>query len=97
MTGCHDHDDDGHLPAVAARSGQVDCVGPPPVNGILWIHCVDEGHLIHVDGEGGQSNPIVNDGNNHLQVPKGLVAHFLGLHCAVCIAMRWTRPFSTIK
>jgi hypothetical protein len=78
MAGHPDCDGDGHLPAVAARRAQVDRAHPLPAVDILWIHCVDDGGVIHVDGEGGQSIPIVDDGNNHLEVNEGLVAHFLG-------------------
>jgi hypothetical protein len=81
MAGRHDCDGNSHLPAITARRAQVDCAHPLPVNGILWIHCVEEGGLIHIDGEGGQLIPIVDDGNDHLEVPKGLVAHFLGGRC----------------
>ena len=55
MAGRRDSDGDGnvHLPAVAAHHVQVDCACPPSVDGILWIHCMENGGLIHVDGEGG--------------------------------------------
>jgi hypothetical protein len=66
MAGRPDCDSNGHLPPVAARCAQVDCARPPPVDGILWIHHVEKGGPIHVDGKGGQSIPIVDDGNNHI-------------------------------
>ncbi len=86
MTGRRDCDGNGHSPAVAARHAQVDCLCPPPVDGILWIHCMEDGGLIHVDGEGRQLILIVDNGNNFLEVPEGLVTHFLwemlyGVHC----------------
>ena len=39
---------------------------------------MEDGGLVHVDGEGGRSIPIVDDGNNLLEETVGLVAHFLG-------------------
>ncbi len=51
MAGCCDHDDNGHLPAVVARRAQVDPARHPTVDGIVWIHCMENGGLIHVDGE----------------------------------------------
>jgi hypothetical protein len=98
MAGRHDHDGNGHLPAVAIRCAQVDCAHSPPVDGILWIHHMENGGLIHVDGEGGQSIPIVDDGNNSIEVPPGLLGYFLGGGgWAVWVAMQWARPFSAIK
>jgi hypothetical protein len=61
MAGRCDRDGDGHSPVVTARRAQVDRARPPPVNGILWIHHVENWGLIHVDGEGGQWIPIVDD------------------------------------
>ncbi len=78
MAGRHDRDNDSHLLAVPARCAQVDHLHPPPVDGILRIHCIENGGLIHVDGEGGQLIPIVDDGNDLLEKTVGLVAHFLG-------------------
>ncbi len=78
MAGRRDCDGNSHSPAVAGRHAQVDCALPPCANGILWIHCMEDRGLIHVDGESRQSSPIVDDGNNHLEVPDGLVAHFFG-------------------
>jgi hypothetical protein len=43
-----DHDSDGHLPALPARRAQVNCLHPPPVNGILRIHCMEDKGLIHI-------------------------------------------------
>ncbi len=84
MAGFCDGDGNVHLPAVAAHHVQVDCACPPSVDGILWIHCMENGGLIHVDGEGGRSIPIVDDGNNAIEVPPGLVAGFLGGGAARC-------------
>jgi hypothetical protein len=53
MAGRRDCDGNGHLHAVPAHRAQVDCLCPPPVDGILRIHCMIEGGLIHFDGEGG--------------------------------------------
>jgi hypothetical protein len=75
IAGRRDRDSKGHLPAVAACHVQVDHARPPPVDSILWIHCVVNGGLIHVDGKGGQLIPIVDDGNDCIKVPPGLVAH----------------------
>jgi hypothetical protein len=82
----------GHLPAVSACHAQVDQAHPPPVIDILLIHHVENRGLIHVDGEGRQSIPIVDDGNNGIKVPLGLVAHFLGGALRGVVAVRWTRP-----
>jgi hypothetical protein len=78
MAGRHDCDSNGHLPAVPACRAQVDCLCPPPVNSILRIHCMEDGGLIHIDGEGGRLIPIIDDRNNLLEETVGLVAHFLG-------------------
>jgi hypothetical protein len=78
MAGCRDCDGDGHLPAIPTHHAQVDRLCPPPVNGIFRIHCIEDGDLIHVDGEGGRLIPIVDNGNNLLEETVGLVAHFLG-------------------
>ncbi len=74
----HDCDGNGHLPAVPACCLQVDSLHPPPIDGILRIYCMEDRGLIHVDGEGGQSIPIVDHGNNLLEETLGLIAHFLG-------------------
>jgi hypothetical protein len=80
MAGHRDCDGGGHSSDVAAHHdhAQVDCLCPPPVSGILWIHHMEDGGLIHVDGEGGRLIPVVDGGNNLLEVPVGLIAHFLG-------------------
>jgi hypothetical protein len=39
---------------------------------------MEDGGLIHVDGKGGQSIPIVDNVNDLLEETLGLVAHFLG-------------------
>jgi hypothetical protein len=79
MAGHRDRDGNGHLPADPARRAQVDCVCPPPVDGVLRIHCMVDGGLINVEGEGGgPSIPIIDDGNNLLEETVGLIAHFLG-------------------
>jgi hypothetical protein len=78
MAGRRDRDSNGHLPAVPTHSVQVDHLHPPPGDGILRIHCMEDGGLIDVDGEGGQSIPIVDNGNNLLEEIAGLIAHFLG-------------------
>jgi hypothetical protein len=78
MAGCCDCNSNSHSPANAAHCAQVDCVRLPPVNGILWIYCMEDRGLIHVDCEGGQSIPFVDDGKEHLEESKGLVTHFLG-------------------
>ncbi len=84
MTRCCDRDRDSHLPAVPACHVQVDHLHPPPVDGILRIHRMEDGGLIHVDGEGRQSILIVYNGNNLLEETMGLVAHFLGGGAARC-------------
>ncbi len=73
MAGRRDHDGDGHSPAVPTC-----CLHPPPVNGILRIHCMEDRGLIHVEGEGRQWIHIVDDRNNLLEETLGLVAHFFG-------------------
>ncbi len=73
-----DCDGNGHLPAVPAHRGQVYCLCPPPVDGILRIHCMEDGGLIYIEGERKQSIPIIDDWNNLLEETLGLVAHFLG-------------------
>ena len=78
MAGRHDRDGNNHLPAVLACRAQVDCARPPPVDGVLGIHCMVDGGLIHVEGEGRRLIPIVDDGNNLLKETVCLVAHFLG-------------------
>jgi hypothetical protein len=78
MAGCRDRDGNGHLSAVPAHCAQVDSLCPPPVDCILRIHPMEDGGLIHVDGEGVQSISIVDDGNNLLEETVGFVAHFLG-------------------
>ena len=47
--------------------------------------------LINVDREGGQLIPIVDNGNEHLEETKSLIAHFLGV--VLRFTMQWTRPF----
>ncbi len=78
MAGRHDRVGNIHSPAVPACHAQVDCLYPPSVDGILRIHCMEDGGLIHVDGEGRQSIPIIDNGNDLLEETVGLVAHFLG-------------------
>ncbi len=56
----------------------------PPIDGVLRINCMVDGGLIHVEGDGGGSIPIVDDGNNLLEETMGLVAHFLGGGAAWC-------------
>ncbi len=51
MTRHRDHDGDGHLPDVPTRRAHVDWLHPPPVNGILSNYCMEDGGLIHGDGE----------------------------------------------
>jgi hypothetical protein len=45
---------------------------------------MEDGGLIHVDGEGRQSILIAYNGNNLLEEIMGLVAHFLGRGSARC-------------
>jgi hypothetical protein len=78
MAGCCDCDGTSHLPAVPALRAQVDCARTPPVDCALRIHCMVDVGLIHVEGEGGGSICIIDDGNNLLEETVDLVAHFLG-------------------
>ncbi len=87
MAGCRDCDGNGHLPGVPACRAQVDCARLPPVNGVLGIDCMVDGGLIHINGVGGRSIPIVDNGNNLLEKTICLVAHFLGGGAAWCA---WT-------
>jgi hypothetical protein len=84
-----DCDGNSHSPAVPAHHAQVDCAHPPPVNGVLGFHCMVDGGLIHIDGVGGLSIPIIDNGNNLLEETVCLVAHFLGgvLHGVCCHAV----------
>jgi hypothetical protein len=49
MTRRRDRDGNGHLPAVPARRAQVDRAHSPPVYGVLGIHRMVDGGLIHVN------------------------------------------------